>query len=80
MNQLTNSFTNSLTQDETNILCIYMQGTRVATMDAIVIMQHYLEEDETELREMSDGLLTKLEQMTDQDFSELDAYPDFDQC
>ena len=77
-NNLTNNLTNPLTHDENNLLCIYQKSTRVGTMDALVIMQHYLEGDETELREMSDGLLTKLEQMTDEEFSQLDVYPDFD--
>ena len=71
------NLTKMLTNDETNLLCIYKKSTRIATMDAIVLMQKYLENDETELKEMSDGLLDKLERMSDEEFSELEVYPDF---
>lgn len=71
------SNTNILTHDETNLLCIYQKKTRVGTMDAIVVMQQYLENDETELKSMSDSLLDKLEKMSDEEFSELDVFPDF---
>ena len=43
----------NLTHDEMNLLCIYQKNTRVGTMDAIVVMQQYLEQDERELAEMS---------------------------
>lgn len=68
---------NTLTHDEMNLLCIYKKNTRVGTMDSIVVMQKYLENDETELKTMSDSLLDKLEQMSDEEFSELELYPDF---
>ena len=72
-----NNLTNTLTHDEMNLLCIYQKNTRVGTMDSIVVMQQYLENDETELKAMSDSLLDKLENMTDEEFSELEVYPDF---
>ncbi len=46
-------------------------------MDAIVVMRQYLEKDETELLNMSDSLLRKLENMTDEEFDELEKFPDF---
>ena len=72
-----NNLTNTLTHDEMNLLCIYQKNTRVGTMDAIASMQKYLEKDETELKAMSDSLLDKLEKMSDEEFSELELYPDF---
>lgn len=67
----------NLTHDEMNLLCIYQKNTRIGTMDAITVMRQYLEQDETELLEMSDSLLTKLEQMSDEEFDELEKFPDF---
>ena len=67
----------NLTHDEMNLLCIYQKNTRIGTMDAITEMKQYLEQDETELAEMSDSLLTKLENMTDEAFDELEKFPDF---
>lgn len=68
----------NLTHDEMNLLCIYQKNTRIGTMGAITVMQQYLEKDETELAEMSDSLLSKLEKMTDEEFDELEKFPDFD--
>ena len=68
---------NTLTHDEMNLLCIYQKNTRIGTMDSITVMQQYLEKDETELAEMSDSLLSKLEKMTDEEFDELEKFPDF---
>ena len=67
----------NLTHDEMNLLCIYQKNTRIGTMDAITVMRQYLEQDETELLEMSDSLLDKLEQMSDEEFDSLDKFPDF---
>ena len=67
----------NLTHDEMNLLCIYQKNTRIGTMDSITGMQQYLEKDETELAEMSDLLLSKLEQMSDEEFDKLEKFPDF---
>ena len=67
----------NLTHDEMNLLCIYQKNTRIGTMDSITVMQQYLEKDETELAEMSDSLLSKLEQMSDEEFDEMEKFPDF---
>jgi len=56
----------NLTHDEMNLLCIYQKNTRIGTMDSITVMQQYLEKDETELAQMSD-----------EEFDELEKFPDF---
>ena len=67
----------NLTHDEMNLLCIYQKDTRTGTPESVTLMQQYLEEDETELAEMSVSLLRKLENMTDEEFNELEKFPDF---
>ena len=42
-------------------------------------MRSELSPEETELRELTDSALTKLCVMNDEDFAELELYPDFDQ-
>ena len=42
-------------------------------------MRGELSPEETELRELTDSALTKLCAMTDEDFAELELYPDFEQ-
>ena len=67
----------NLTHDEMNLLCIYQTNTRRETINAITYMQQYLEPDETELAELSNSLLAKMEQMSDEEFDELEKFPDF---
>ena len=67
----------NLTHDEMNLLCIYQTNTRRETINAIMYMQQYLELDETELNELSNSLLAKLEQMSDEEFDEMEKIPDF---
>ncbi len=68
----------NFTHDELNLMAIYNTGTRESTMDALVAMREYLEPEETELRDMTDSVLEKLEAMTDAAFEELDLIPDFE--
>jgi hypothetical protein len=69
----------SFSNDEMNLMCIYNTGTREGTMDALVSMREYLEENETELRDLTDSVVEKLEEMSDAEFEALDLYPDFDE-
>lgn len=68
----------NLTNDEMNLLCIYNTGTREGAMDALTAMREYLEPEETELRELTDSALEKLEHMTDEEYATLELFPDFD--
>lgn len=67
-----------LTHDETNLLCIYAENTRENTIKGIRKMMKYLEADEKELMAMSRSLLDKLGNMSDEEFDQLEKYPDFD--
>ena len=42
-------------------------------------MRGELSPEETELRELTDSALCKLQTMTDDEFAELELYPDFDE-
>ena len=42
-------------------------------------MRGHLEPDETELRELTDSALGKLQAMSDAEFAELELFPDFDE-
>ena len=70
---------NALTFEETNLLCIYNPGTRQGAIEALTEMRGELSPEETELRELTDSALTKLCAMTNEDFAQLELYPDFDQ-
>ena len=59
---------NNFTFEETNLLCIYNTGSRTGLIEAL-----------TEMRELTDSALGKLQAMNDTEFAELELYPDFDE-
>ena len=67
------------TNDEMNLMCIYSAGSsRTGLMQKLTEMKKYLERDEVQLLELTEGALAKLGTMTDEEFGQLELYPDFD--
>ena len=66
------------TFEETNLLCIYNTGSRAGLIEALTEMRGELLPEETELRELTDSALSKLQAMSDAEFAELELYPDFE--
>ena len=69
----------NFTFEEMNLLCIYNTGSRTGLIEALTEMRGHLEPDETELRELTDSALDKLQAMSDAEFAELELFPDFDE-
>lgn len=69
----------NFTNDEMNLMCIYNTGSRTGLLNALGEMRTELEPDETDLLELTDSTLKKLRAMTDEEYEELDLYPDFDE-
>ena len=69
----------NFTHDELNLMAIYNTGSRDTLAAALCAMREYLEDDETELRDMTDAVLEKLESITDAEFETLELFPDFDE-
>ena len=69
----------NITFEERQLMSLYNTGSRTGLMKALTEMRGELSPEETELRELTDSALTKLCAMTDEDFSQLELYPDFDQ-
>ena len=67
------------THDEMNLMCIYTTGTRTGLITALEHMQKHLASDETELQQMTQSVVAKLSSMTDEAYSTLELYPDFDE-
>ena len=65
--------------EEINLMCIYNTGSRTGLIEALNEMRGHLEPDETELRELTDSALGKLQAMSDAEFAELELFPDFDE-
>lgn len=66
------------TNDEMNLMCIYNTGSRSGLMEALESMKQYLEQDETDLLELTESALVKLGRISDEDFEKLELVPDFD--
>ena len=69
----------NFTHDEINLMAIYNTGTREGLIEELTVMRKYLESDETELMELTDSALAKLNTLTDAEFDTLDLIPDFDE-
>lgn len=71
----------NFTFEEMNLLCIYNTntGSRTELIEALTEMRGELSPEETELRELTDSALGKLQTMSDAEFAELELYPDFDE-
>jgi len=68
----------NFTNDEMNLMCIYDTGGRTGLMNALSEMRKELSTDEVELRELTDSTLNKLSAMSDEDYANMELYPDFD--
>ena len=69
----------NFTFEEMNLMCIYNTGSRVGLIESLNEMRGELSAEETELMELTDSTLRKLQAMTEDEFAELELYPDFDQ-
>ena len=67
----------TFTFEETNLLCIYNTGSRTGLIEALSDMRQELAPDEHQLRSLTDSVLDKLQNMTDDQFAQLELYPDF---
>jgi phytoene/squalene synthetase len=69
----------NFTNDEMNLMCIYDTGSRTGLINALSEMRKELDADEVALRELTDSVLNKLSAMADEDYEQLELYPDFDE-
>ena len=58
--------------EELMLIMLYNTGSRLGLMQELRLMQCYLMPDETALRELSEGVIEKLELMTDAQFAEVE--------
>ena len=58
-------------REEIMLMMLYNPGTRQGLAQELRLMQCYLMPDETALRELSDGVIRKLERMTDAEFARI---------
>lgn len=59
----------NFTVEETNLMCIYNTGSREDLIAELTEMQTHLQSDETELKELAHSVISKLQAMSDEDFT-----------
>ena len=69
----------NFTFEEINLMCIYNTGSRMGLIESLNEMRGELSAEETELMELTDSTLRKLRTIMDDEFAELELYPDFDE-
>lgn len=68
----------NFTFEEMSLLCIYNTGSRTGLIEALTEMRGELLPEETELRELTESVLAKLDILSEEQYSELMLVPDFD--
>lgn len=67
----------AVTYDEQQLIAIHNAGTRTDTITALKEMREYISAEETELKAITDSAISRLEEMTDEEYEQLDLIPDF---
>lgn len=67
----------NFTYEEQQLMSIYNPGSRLGLIQALNEMRTYLEDDEQELKDLTDSAIAKLNTITDAQFETLDLAPDF---
>lgn len=67
----------TFTFEEQQFMSLYNPGTRAGLIAALTEMRGYLESDEEELLKLTDSAVSKLQRMTDAEYTSLDLFPDF---
>ncbi|MCQ2408849.1 MAG: transposon-transfer assisting family protein [Oscillospiraceae bacterium] len=67
------------TKDELTLISIYDSAVRKGTIVTLKDMMKYLSVDETELNDLTNSAIEKLEKITDEEYEALDLFPDFDE-
>lgn len=57
--------------EEINLICIYNTGTREGLLEELLEMQTQLEQDETELTELTKSVMDKISAMKDEEFEDI---------
>lgn len=59
-------------------MTIYNTGTRQNLLEALIHMQRYLSREERELNDLTASAISKLQELSDDEFKALDLVPDYD--
>ena len=66
----------AVTYDEQQLIAIHNAGSRTETISALKEMREYISDEEPELKAITDSAISRLEEMTDEEYARLDLIPD----
>ena len=67
-----------VTYEERQLMAIYNTGSRKGLLEALIDMQQYLSMEERDLNDLTASAISKLQEMSDDEYEALDLVPDFD--
>lgn len=67
-----------VTYEERQLMAIYNPGTRRGLLKALIDMQQYLSKEERDLNDLTASAISKLQEMSDDEYEALDLVPDID--
>ena len=67
-----------VTYEERQLMAIYNTGSRKGLLESLIDMQQYLSKEERELNDLTASAISKLQEMSDDEYEALDLVPDFD--
>ena len=67
-----------VTYEERQLMAIYNTGTRKGLLEALIEMQKFLSKEDQDLNDLTASAISKLQEMSDDDYEALDLVPDFD--
>ena len=70
--------TKMVSYEERQLMAIYNTGTRKGLLEALIDMQKFLSKEDQDLNDLTASAISKLQEMSDDDYEALDLVPDFD--
>ena len=64
--------------EERQLMAIFNTGSRKGLLESLIDMQQYLSKEERELNDLTASAISKLQEMSDDEYEALDLVPDFD--
>ena len=70
--------TKMVSYEERQLMAIYNTGTRKGLLETLIDLQKFLSKEEQDLNDLTASAISKLQEMSDDDYEALDLVPDFD--
>lgn len=66
-----------ISYDEQQLIAIHNAGSRAKTLLNLKEMREFISDEETDLNSITDSAIRHLEEMTDEEYEQIDLIPDF---